>query len=77
MERKVCFILDAGNWSGEWQSADAYPKADSPPLTVGGKGFHRQREGATCRNSTVSSDGHLEIGLQWSDQQHLDCIRYS
>ena len=27
-----------------------------------GKSFYRLREGATCRNSTVSSDSHLEIG---------------
>ena len=33
------------------------------PLTGGqGKSFYRLREGATCRNSTVSADSHLEIG---------------
>ena len=33
--------------------------------------------GATCRNSTGSSDNRLEIGHQWSDQHHLDCCRDS
>ena len=49
-----------------------------------GKNFYRQREGATCRNSTVSYDSHLEIGHwwseighRWSDQHNLDCLRYS
>ena len=27
--------------------------------------------GTTCRNSTVSSDSHLQIGHQWFDQCHL------
>ena len=39
--------------------------------------FYRWREGATCRNSTVSSDSHLQTGPQWSDQHHLDCFKYS
>ena len=30
-----------------------------------------------CRNSTVSSDSHLEIGHRWSDQRHLGCFKYS
>ena len=32
-----------------------------------GKSFYRRREGATCRNSTVSSDRPLDIGHRWSD----------
>ena len=47
-----------------------------PPQQAAGKRF-RQREGATWRNSTVSSDSHLAIGHGWLDQQHLDCFRYS
>ena len=38
--------------------------------------FYRQREGATCRNSTVSSDSHLEIGHLWSDQHHLAEVQF-
>ena len=36
----------------------------------------RGREETTCRNSTVSSDSHLETGHQWSDQCHFDCFKY-
>ena len=89
---KVCFILDASNGEGGG-AADAYlkPNSSHPPtappphligapdwlLTIRRQSFYRQREGATCRNSTVSSDSHLEIGHRWSDQGHLDCFRYS
>ena len=50
------------------------PKADFPSPTMlhqqsGGKRFYRWREGAPGRNSRVSSDAHLEIGLQRSDQR--------
>ena len=75
VEGKVCFILDAGNL---WGRAYTGPKASSPPHPqLVRKSFCRLREGATCRNSTVSSDSHLEIGHQWSDQCHLDCFKYS
>ena len=56
VEGKVCFIWDV--------EEDSCPK-DNPPLptpTIGDKSFYRQRGEATCRNSTVSSDHHLEIG---------------
>ena len=38
---------------------------------TGGKSFYSWREGAVSRNSTVSSDSHLEIGHWGSDQHHL------
>ena len=67
------WMLATGGGGG---GVDSCPKADCP-LTIGGKSFYRRREGATCRNSTVSSDSHLELGHWWSDQRHLDCFRYS
>ena len=54
-----------------WQlrgRSDICPKANSPPQhtqthqQTGDKKFYRQREGAACRNGTVSSDSHLEVG---------------
>ena len=62
VERKVCFILDASTWGGGRMDL----------LITHGQSFYRQREGATCRNSTVSSDSHLETGHWWSDLCHLD-----
>ena len=32
---------------------------------------------AACRNSIVISNGHLQIGHQWSDQHHLGCFKFS
>ena len=56
--------------------ANACLKADSFPLTVGGRSFYRQRQRAT-RNSTVSYDSHLKVCHWWSDQHHPDCFKYS
>ena len=63
---------------GCWGSrADSCPKAYSPPLAIKkSKSFYRRREGATCRNSTVSSDSHLETGhaVVWSASS---CFKYN
>ena len=71
VERKVCSSGGRGGGRTPVQTLTPLPRQS------GGKSFYRQREGATCRSSTVSSDSHLEIGHQWSDQRHLDCFRYS
>ena len=59
MDRKVRFIFAAGNWEG-WGQA---PVQSSTPLTPDHQwaGAFRDGEGATHRNSTVSSDSALEI----------------
>ena len=41
------------------------------------RGFYRRREGATCRNSKVSSASHLENGPQWFDRCHLNDLTHS
>ena len=61
--RKVCFIwlmATEGRWS---------PLQGLTPLNliVRGKSFYRECKGGPCRNSTVNSDCHLEIGHWWSD----------
>ena len=75
VERDVCFILEAGNVG----RVDPCPKTNSPhpQLTITGQELYRRREGATCRNSTVSSDSRPQTGPQGSDQHHLDCFQYS
>ena len=69
-------LLYFGCWQpvgkGIHRSKGQFP---TPPPT-GGQELLQAEGGATCRNSTVSSDSHLEIG-QWSDQCHLDCFKYS
>ena len=85
LERKVHFIFDTGTWCGsrEWYvPVQGLPLPTPPYLNphptdnqgVGafidrGRGLHAER--------AVSSDSHLEINHQWSDQHHLDCFRYS
>ena len=78
VERKVCFILDASNPRVGVGGRTPVQRPTAPPRWQPvGKSFYRQREGATGRNSTVSSDRHLEIGHRWSDQRHLDCFKYN
>ena len=63
---------------------DSCPKSDSPLTTSGQellkrsfRGVLSEREGATCRNSKVSSDGQLDIGSLVSVKHHLDCFKDS
>ena len=71
MERKVCFILGAGNWREGRQLSRSC--LNPPALRISGLEF-LQAEGATCRNSTVSSDSYFEIGHWWSDQHQIQLV---
>ena len=73
VERKVCLILDAGSQGlGEWRLSKSWLLF---PQHSGGKNFSRLKEGATCRNNTVSSDKcHLDTVTDWfSSFQLLNC----
>ena len=80
VERKVCFILDANNWWGGGLGVGYTPvqRPTPPPCNQGTralKALLKTEAGATCRNSTVSSDRHLEIGHRWPDQR--GCLSHS
>ena len=78
VENKVCFISVAGTYVVEgWQTAVRRPTAPTDKQRV--KAFiDRVRDGgATCRNSVVISNSHIQIGHWWSDQHYLECFRYS
>ena len=84
VERKVCFISDTGNCERRgrrgqrgccrWTSVQRPTPPHWQPV---GQERLKTEGGATCRNSTVSSDSHLQVGHRCSDQSHLDCFRYS
>ena len=82
VKRKIWFLswrLTTGvvGWTvvqGQIPSPPDLPTRQWQPM---GKSFYRWREGVPCRNSTVISEGHLEIGHQWPEKHHLDCFRYS
>ena len=61
--------------SGVWEGWTSVQRLTLPNWQSVGKNFYRQRDGVACRNSTVSSDSHLQIGHGWSDQSHLDCFK--
>ena len=66
VERKVCFILEAGSWGagGGLVSKGRLPTTDS----WWARAFYRWKEGPPGRSSTASSVSHLEIGpaVIWS-----------
>ena len=77
-ERKACCVSDAGLAAlGEVASPHPSPLLPNPAQQSGGRSFCRQREGASGRNSTVSSDRHPQSGHRWSDECRLDRFRYS
>ena len=84
MERKVCFILDVSNSGGggveweEWGDDTLIQRPIPAPLLLESmdESFCRLREGATGRNSAVSSDRRLEIDYRWSDQRHFIYFKY-
>ena len=82
MKRKV--ISESGNQDRRW--AHVQKLIPCPPHTHTHTHTHTDTQqarafidggGTTCRNSTVSSYGHLETGHQWSDHCLLDCFKYS
>ena len=59
VESKICFVSDASNQQ-EWTSVQRPPPHHWQSVN---KSFYRQRKADTCRNSTGSSDSHVEIVL--------------
>ena len=75
MEKKVCLILDAGNWGGGEDGI--LSKGQLAPLDNQWERAFIDRGRGLHAEIAVSSDSHLEIGHWWSDQHHLDCFKYS
>ena len=67
VERKVCFILEAGSQGGR--------RTPVQRPAIGGKSFYRRRERAETAQAALT--GILKLVMQWSDQWHLDCFKYS
>ena len=59
-----------------WGRVDSCPKADPLHWQSVGKSFYSLREGAPCRNSTVSSGRHPETGhaVVWSALPWLETV---
>ena len=83
VERKVCFILDAGNWlcwggGRAWMEGGLLSKGRLPlpynqwarAFIEGGRGLHAEMAQSTL---TVI----LQLVMWWPDQCHLDCFRYN
>ena len=74
VERKVCFISEASNGRTPVQGLTP------PPLTISGqesKSFYRWREGLHAKTAQSALTVTLKLVMQWSNQCHLDCFKYS
>ena len=60
VERKACYMLDAGNWGGGWTHVQRL--TPSPSGQSVDKSFYRQRQRITCRNRQSA----LTVILNWS-----------
>ena len=74
VERKIYFLLDAGNWCGRRVYAVQRPiphlwQSGARHFIGWGRGLHAE--------TAVSLDSHLEIGHWQSEQCHLDCFQFS
>ena len=76
VERKVCFILQAGSRGGGQGRRTSVQRPTPTTDNQGARAFTDSFY-STGRNSTGSSNSHHELGHRWSDQRHLDCFRYS
>ena len=80
MERKACFILDAGKqrgWGvgdeGGFLSKGRLPATDNQwarAFIDRGRGLHAE----TAQSALTVT---LKLVMRWPDQRHLDCFKYS
>ena len=75
VERKVCFILEASN---QWGRVDFCPMVNSPWLATSGQELLQMERGGLFTEIVQSAlTVILKLVMQWSDQCHLDCLKYS
>ena len=63
----------ATEWGVGWTSVQRLTPSPPPIPQAAGEGFYR----GGLHAETVSSDSHLQIGHQCSDEHHLGCFRCS
>ena len=81
MERKVCFISEAGNWGmgvgeGRLKSKGQFP-LPHPANNQWARAFIGGGRGPNVETAQSALTVILELVMRWSDQCHLDCFKYS
>ena len=77
VDRKESFLYFGGWQPGE--RVGSCPKANSA-LTISGQEFQGcigGRRGLHAETAQSALTAVLKLGMQWSDQRHLDCFKYS
>ena len=73
-ERKGCFILDVSN-QGRGQMSVQRPSFPADEQRV--RAFIDRGTELYAKTAQSALTVIFKIGHRWSDQQHLDCFRYS
>ena len=76
---KVCFILEAGNLGvgGGQMSVQRLTPPTAPPDNQGARAFIDRGRRLQAETAQSALTVILKLVMQWSDQYHLDCFRYS
>ena len=78
VERKVYFVLDAGNGGGEWDMGGLLSKGQLPTTdNQWARAFIDGRRGLYVETAQSTLTVILKLVTQWSDQRHLLCFKYS
>ena len=76
VERKVCFILDVGNWVGGGQTPVQRLTPPNPD-DHGARGFIGRRRGPHAETAQSALTVTLKLVMGCSEGCHLDCFKYS
>ena len=79
VERKICFISDAGNCGGGQTSVQ---RPDTPPRHThtnkqGIRNFIDRERGLHAETAQSALTVIWKLVMCWSDKRHLGCFRYS
>ena len=78
VERKACFILDAGNQGWGVGEVGLLSKGRLPPTDYQWRSTFRDGErGLHVETAQSALRIILKLVMLWSDQYHLDCFKYS
>ena len=77
MERKVSFVLDASNRGGGRTLVQRPTPPRVPPDKQGARAFTDGGRGLHVETAQSALTVMLKLEMQWSDQHHLDCFKYS
>ena len=77
MERKVCFISEASNRGGAWGGRNPLQRLTPPTDNQCARAFIDGGRGLHAETAQSALTVLLKLVMQWYDQRHIDCFKYS